>query len=144
MYIKKNYTQLVRSFEKVWGSSSREEEKKKVAVLSFRPFQRSLPFALYTSAHTHEKEKREGLSVTVGPIFHVRYPMAGFFFYIYIFGCTFLRLFLPRMPERAKKSLALKKNLSRKNLPQSSLLSGWKGEIRPGKKKFSPSTLTHV
>ena len=58
--------------------------KKKVAVLSFRPFQRSLPFALYTSAHTHEKEKREGLSVTVGPIFHVRYPMAGFFFlYIY-------------------------------------------------------------
>ena len=93
---KKNYyTQLVRSFEKVWGSSSREEKKRCRCYLSYTPFQRSLSLSfgpVYVHLHTHtvrmvniyiygvnsEREKKRGLSVTVGPIFHVRYPVADF------------------------------------------------------------------
>jgi hypothetical protein len=66
--------------------------EKKVAVLSFIPFQRSLPWPLYVLIHiiiyvyiyiyTHmRRRKKRGLSVTVGPIFHVRYPVAGFSFF---------------------------------------------------------------
>jgi hypothetical protein len=70
------------------------KKKKKVAVLSFRPFQRSLPWPLYVLIHiriyiyihTHmHRRKKRGLSVTVGPIFHVRYPVAGFFFSLFFF-----------------------------------------------------------
>ncbi len=55
------------------------------------PFQRSLPLPFirpytctYIYIHIWERERereKRGLSVTVGPIFHVRYPVAGFSFF---------------------------------------------------------------
>ena len=86
---KKNYTQLVqRSFEKVWGSSSWKKGGgvifhtiPTVSPLAFiRPYTYNHTY-IYIRIYTHmRRRKKRGLSVTVGPIFHVRYPVAGFSF----------------------------------------------------------------